>query len=278
LLMACLGWQDDALKFSKHHNKGWGGYKKLLIQGITGLALGILLMLAGHNGNIQTYWGVISLSYGYPLFAAVVMMATTNAVNITDGLDGLAASTCLITFLALAVWLMATPKEIFPLDMGLTLICIVTAGVCAGFLLFNWHPAKVFMGDTGSMGLGGLLAAVALSARLDVLLVGFAALFVIEVLSVILQVTSVKLRQGKRLFKMAPLHHHFELCGLSEVMVVLLFTGVQTLACMLALGPLLWDDKPVRVPQQVMPLEETQQREDTTQKQSPQAPMPSTRP
>ena len=150
-------------------------------------------------------------------------MGASNAVNLTDGLDGLAAGCCVIAFIAYAI---------YSLWLGMPDVASfasVMAGCCAGFLFFNYHPAKIFMGDTGSLALGGAIAGIAVVTRSEFLLIFLGLIFVLEALSVILQVASFQLT-GKRIFKMSPLHHHFELSGWSEVHVVWFFWLIEAVA------------------------------------------------
>ena len=170
----------------------------------------------------------IDLFWLYPLFSMFVITGASNAVNLTDGLDGLAASNCVIAFVGCAI--VALMCENF----DIAIICAATAGACLGFLYFNRHPAQVFMGDTGSLALGGLLGTVAVMGKFELFLLFFGVIFICETLSVILQVTSFKLT-GRRIFKMSPVHHHFELLGWSEVKIVGVFSLITFLASVLAL-------------------------------------------
>ena len=215
-----LGFSDDWLKVTRHHNKGVTGWTKLAVQVLTGLIIGLWVMKTQPLGSVVSVgswqWDV---GWGYPLLAAFLITGASNAYNITDGLDGLAASTGIVTFAGLAF--------ILSLNPALTIVSMTLAGGCLGFLFFNRHPAKIFMGDTGSLALGGAMACLAMFGKIEALLPLVTALYVIETLSVILQVGYFKLTQGKRLFKMSPLHHHFELCGWSEVAIVLCFALIQ---------------------------------------------------
>ena len=155
----------------------------------------------------------ISIGLLYYPFVVLVIVGASNAVNLTDGLDGLASGCCVIAFTAYAVFCYMTGFH----DLGYFII--ILAGACIGFLFFNYHPAKVFMGDTGSLALGGAIAGISVTTRTELLLAFLGLIFVLEALSVIIQVISFK-TTGKRVFKMSPLHHHFELSGWSEVRVV----------------------------------------------------------
>ena len=158
-----------------------------------------------------------------------MLVGTTNAVNLTDGLDGLAAGSMAVAslgFVAVCLYFGKTNLAIF------SFACF---GACVAFLKFNYHPAKVFMGDTGSLALGGVLAALGILTKTELLLIILGGLFVIETLSVIIQVTSFK-TTGKRVFLMSPIHHHFELCGWSEKRIVITFALVSALFNAFALG------------------------------------------
>ena len=164
----------------------------------------------------------------YIVFAAFVIVGADNAVNLTDGIDGLAASVTL-------------PVAIFFVfvgfrrgDMGVVIFSAALAGALLGFLRYNFNPAKVFMGDTGSLFLGGAVAGLAFACEMPLILLLVGLIYIIETLSVILQVTYFKATHGKRLFKMAPIHHHFEMCGWCEKKIVLVFTGITVVLCLLA--------------------------------------------
>ena len=227
-----LGLSDDWLKITKKKNKGVHGYTKLFIQSLAGLLLGGYLLFRPDTFVIKTVLGVtepfvwsMPWLWAYPLWASLVVTATSNAVNLTDGLDGLAGSTLLLSFATLAV-LPSVPSD-------LRWVCLIVCFILAGFLFLNWKPAKIFMGDAGSLFLGGLLASIALASGLELFLLLFGLVFVWETLSVILQVGSFKLT-GKRIFKMAPFHHHLELSGLTEVQTVGLLWVAQLAGCALA--------------------------------------------
>ena len=165
----------------------------------------------------------------YIPFTIIVMLGTTNAINLTDGIDGLSTSVTTIILTCLTViGIIFGVKEI--VIMGVSLI-----GICLAFLLFNLHPAKVFMGDTGSLFLGGAVSVMAIYLKLPILLLIIAIIPVLETLSDIIQVTHYK-RTGKRVFKMAPLHHHFELCGWNENAIVSVFSIITLIACMIGLA------------------------------------------
>ncbi|HPZ65617.1 MAG TPA: phospho-N-acetylmuramoyl-pentapeptide-transferase, partial [Bacillota bacterium] len=190
-----------------------------------------LLFQAGHSTAVAIPFTEIRLELGkfYSLLVVVMILSTTNAVNLTDGIDGLAAGTAIISFLTF-LYISAMQGQ-----YELAFFCAVMVGACFGFLVYNLHPARVFMGDAGSLALGGALAAVAILTKTELYLLIIGGVFVIETLAVILQVASFQLT-GKRLFLMTPLHHHFELKGWSEWRVV---TSFWALAFILALVALL---------------------------------------
>ena len=214
-----IGFLDDFIKVVLKRSLGLKARQKLLGQIIMALALSYIASIYfGRGTDIWIpVWGV-TIDFGalYYLLIFVVLVGTTNAVNLTDGLDGLAAGTTTVAALAYAVVALSFGKP------DLAVFCVALAGACLGFLRYNAHPAKVFMGDTGSLALGGALAAVAVMTKTEFLLVIVGGVFVIEALSVIIQVISFK-STGKRVFKMSPIHHHFELSGWSETKVVTVF-------------------------------------------------------
>lgn len=213
-----IGFLDDFIKISKKRNLGLTAKQKFLAQILLAVAAYYLLLQMNHNTTLQlpgTPWE-IELGWLYFPFLLFLLVGTTNAVNLTDGLDGLLAGTGAIAFGAYAIiaWLSS--------DYNTAIFSAAVVGAVLGFLVFNAHPARVFMGDTGSLALGGALAAIAIMTKTELLLAVIGGVFVVETLSVILQVISFKTR-GKRIFRMSPLHHHFELTGWSEWRVVVTF-------------------------------------------------------
>jgi len=224
-----LGFADDYIKVVKKRNLGLRAYQKLLGQIVISLVT-ILIgrSLLGHDTSVWVpilgeMWDIGVLYYVLVVF---VLVGTSNAVNLTDGLDGLASGTVAAAAIFYAVLMYGT-------DHGLMVFSAAIIGACIGFLWYNHHPARIFMGDTGSLALGGALAAVAILSHTEALLpiVGF--VFVCEALSVILQVISFQTR-GKRIFRMSPIHHHFELGGWSETRVVYTFWAVGATGALLA--------------------------------------------
>jgi phospho-N-acetylmuramoyl-pentapeptide-transferase len=223
LLIATLGYGfvgflDDYIKIALKRSLGLTAKQKLLGQLIVSVIVCVLLIQQGHSTDLPVPFLDVSVPLGwlYFPFVFIVMLGASNAVNFTDGLDGLLAGTSAIAFGAYAVIAMNnTLPEV-------AIFCAGMIGAVLGFLVFNAHPARVFMGDTGSLGIGGGLAAAAILTKSELLLVIIGGVFVLEMLSVIIQVVSFKTR-GKRVFRMSPIHHHFELVGWSEWRVVLTF-------------------------------------------------------
>ncbi|MFM7365816.1 MAG: phospho-N-acetylmuramoyl-pentapeptide-transferase [Cuspidothrix sp.] len=220
-----IGWIDDWQILRRRSNKGISPKTKLALQVIFGAIFCLWLMLKGDFSitNIHLPWIGLSLPLGllfWPV-AGFVLVAESNATNLTDGIDGLAAGTVAIAIFALGV-------VVAPTSPDLMVFCAAVSGSCVGFLAYNRNPASVFMGDTGSLALGGALAAVALVTNSLVILFILSGIFFVETLSVMAQVSYYKATKGpdgkgKRLFKMAPLHHHLELTGWSELQVVAVF-------------------------------------------------------
>lgn len=226
-----IGFIDDFIKVVLKRSLGLKARQKLLGQIIMAVALAyIATTYFGRGTDLWLPVIGVNVDFGYLYYVLIflVLVGTTNAVNLTDGLDGLAAGTTTVAATAYAVIAMAFAKP------HLAIFCVSLAGATLGFLRYNVHPAKVFMGDTGSLALGGALAAVAVLTKTELLLVLVGGIFVLEALSVIIQVISFK-TTGKRVFKMSPIHHHFELSGWSETKVVTVFWFVGSLFAILAL-------------------------------------------
>lgn len=223
-----IGFFDDYLKVIKKNNLGLRAYQKFGLQTILSVILAVYL--ANYTeGSTSVYipFADIYINFGiwYIPFVVFVVLAMTNAVNLTDGLDGLASGVTAFVSLFFAV-----AGFTYGIATG-AYFCSAMCGACLGFLVFNRNPAKVFMGDTGSLALGGGLAAAAILMKLELLLPIVGLLYVIEALSVVLQVGYFKISGGKRIFKMAPIHHHFEKCGFSEVQVVAGFWIFAVICC-----------------------------------------------
>lgn len=226
-----IGFLDDSIKAVKRRNLGLTAKQKLLGQFV--MAAVFCFILKEFLQFPTTLWIpftsiTIDLGFFYYIFVFVMIVGASNAVNLTDGLDGLAAGSCAITSVAYVVIAVALGYVNF------AVFSAALTGACLGFLFYNQHPAKMFMGDTGSLALGGALAAMAILTKTELLLILAGGLYVIEALSVIIQVVSFKTR-GVRVFKMSPIHHHFELSGWSEVKVVTVFWSFSALMAILAI-------------------------------------------
>ena len=226
-----LGFLDDFIKAEKKRNLGLTAKQKMLGQIILAVLFcwGVVDTLhLPYSIAIPFTHTDISIGLLYYPFVVLVIVGASNAVNLTDGLDGLASGCCVIAFSAYAMFCYMTGFN----DLGYFII--ILAGSCIGFLFFNYHPAKIFMGDTGSLALGGAIAGISVMTRTELLLIFLGLIFVLEALSVIIQVASFQLT-GKRVFKMSPLHHHFELSGWSGVHVVWAFWIFEGIAACVSL-------------------------------------------
>jgi len=246
-----VGFLDDYLKVIKKHNRGLTGVQKLLGQAAIGLVAAIWLYLSPDflpTLTIPFFEEVRpDLSWGYILLAILVIVATANAVNLTDGLDGLAMGPVTIAGVFYAIFAYLAGNAIIARYLKITFVpgvgevsvflgALVGAGI--GFLWFNAYPAQVFMGDVGALALGGVLGTVALATKQEILLALVGGLFVVEALSVILQVSFFKVSNGKRIFRMAPLHHHFELKGWPEPKVIVRFWIIAIILGLVSLSAL----------------------------------------
>lgn len=231
-----IGLVDDYIKVVKKRNLGLTAVQKFVMQCILAVVYIVVLNQTGElNTQIIIPFTKITLTMPWWLyipFIVVVVTGTVNAVNLTDGLDGLASSITVIVALFFAVAAMMVKDE------KTMVFAMAVAGGCIAFLIFNHYPAKVFMGDTGSLFLGGAISVMAVGMGMPLILVIAGFVYLFEALSVILQVTSFKLT-GKRIFKMSPVHHHFELCGWSEKKIVAVFSLVTLLLCVAAYAGLL---------------------------------------
>ena len=232
-IFGVIGFLDDFEKVAHHRNLGLTALQKFALQ--LAAAVAFLTLMRGEGlltPNLYVpFWNThLIMSWPvYMVFAAFVIVGTVNAVNITDGIDGLAGSVTVpvgLFFAVVAAWWAGLEQ------LGVFSGALV--GGLLGFLVYNFHPAKVFMGDTGSLFLGGCVAALAFAYDMPLILIPVGFVYICETMSDILQVGYFKLTHGKRLFKMAPLHHHFELCGWSEVKLVAVFTLVSALCCFAA--------------------------------------------
>ena len=252
--LGLIGFMDDYLKAIKSQPKGMVGRKKLIGQVLLGLVFGLILAYFPPNSSFdgtteipffKNY--VLYLGIFYVPFIILVITGSSNAVNLTDGLDGLAIGLTGLCFLAFTGLTYIAGRSDFsgylqieyvPGAGELAVYCGAAVGAALGFLWFNSHPANVFMGDTGALALGGALGAIAIMIKKELLLVIVGGVFVVEVLSVMIQVVSYKYRGGRRIFKMAPIHHHFELLGWPESKVVIRFWIAGAMFALLTLSTL----------------------------------------
>ncbi len=246
-----IGFVDDYLKISRHNSKGLAGNIRLALEIAIALFVSVIMFLnTGFSTNVTIpFFKTVlpDLGWGYVLFSTFVIVGAANAVNLTDGLDGLAISpiiTCFMTYLLFAYFAgnfrIASYLQI-PYVAGtgeLSIFCGAVVGAGLGFLWYNSYPAQVFMGDVGSLSLGGALGFVAVITKQEILLAIVGGIFVIETFSVIFQVAWFKLSHGKRIFRMAPIHHHFELKGWPEPKVIVRFWIVSILLALVAVSTL----------------------------------------
>ena len=238
LIFGLIGFVDDYRKVRQHQNEGLTAKQKFVLQLAAAILFLCLMRYEGllsntlwipfFNVNVTVNWVV------YLVFAGFVIVGCVNAVNLTDGIDGLAAS---VTFVVMvfftvvgAMWTFRGVQGLFPGAL---------AGGLAAFFVYNHHPAKVFMGDTGSLFLGGAVAALAFSFNMPLILIPVGIIYIAETMSDIIQVGYFKATHGKRFFKMAPLHHHLELSGWSEAKLVTVFSGITVVCCALAFAAIL---------------------------------------
>ena len=228
-----IGFLDDYIKVVKKRSLGLTPLQKMALQFIvTGVFIYYYFKIAGLDTSIKIPFvsgdGFVMPTWLFIIFVFIVVLGTVNGVNFTDGLDGLASGVTVIvaTFFTIAA---------LSLNPSMTPITGAVVGSLLGFLLFNTYPARVFMGDTGSLALGGFVSSIALMLHMPLFIVIIGLIYLVEVLSVILQVGYFKLTHGKRIFKMSPIHHHFELCGYSETQVVAAFSIVTALLCLVGI-------------------------------------------
>lgn len=229
LLFAFIGFMDDYIKVVKKRNLGLTIKQKTFMQLLVAVAYTTVLYYSGSAVTFIPFIGNVNLGWFFWIFAICVVYGAINAVNFTDGLDGLCSSvtlTAAVSFIVMAAILKFT---------GISILAAALAGGCAGFLVWNHYPAKVFMGDTGSLFLGGLVVALAFGINCPVILIPVGIIYIIEALSDVIQITYFKATHGKRIFKMAPIHHHFEMSGWSEVKIVSVFTTINLIGAVIGI-------------------------------------------
>ena len=232
LCFGLIGFLDDFTKIKFKRNLGLTAWQKAALQLVVSVLYLYLLYKEG-SLSCNLYIPFVNVSFAihpmvYIFFAMFVMVGCVNAVNLTDGVDGLSSS------VTIPVMVFFTAAAIMLGKFDLALLPASLVGGLIAYLFYNWHPAKVFMGDTGSLFLGGVVCSVAFALDMPLILILVGFVYICETMSVILQVGYFKLTHGKRLFKMSPIHHHFEMCGWKEEKVVLVFAGVSLVMCVLA--------------------------------------------
>lgn len=224
VLYGVIGFVDDYIKVVKKHNQGLTEKQKLVLQFLVAIAYVFTLVLGGCSSvTFIPFIGNVDLGIFYWIFSVVLIVGFVNATNLTDGIDGLDGS---VTFFAAVTFMIVTGIIV---NNGMSVMAASLAGACLGFLIWNFHPAKVFMGDTGSLFLGGFLCAIAYGINMPILIIPIGLIYIVEMFSVILQVLYFKATHGKRLFKMSPIHHHFEMCGWSEIKIVIVFSVITAI-------------------------------------------------
>ena len=232
LCFGFVGFLDDFAKMKKKQNEGLTSIQKFLLQlAVSALFLYIMYRTGAMSTQLYIPFFDVSIQLHpilYIFLSMFIMVGCDNAVNITDGVDGLSSS------VTLPVMIFFTAAAVKQGKYDLALLPAALVGGLIAYLFYNWHPAKVFMGDTGSLFLGGVVCALAFALDLPLILVLVGFVYICETVSVILQVGYFKMTHGKRLFKMAPIHHHFEKCGWKEEKIVIVFTAVSAIMCVLA--------------------------------------------
>jgi phospho-N-acetylmuramoyl-pentapeptide-transferase len=224
IAFGAIGFFDDYIKVVRKRNLGLNAKQKLVLQFIAACAYLYSLYLAGGNSSsLIPFAGSVNLGIWYWVLSLLGIVGMVNAVNFTDGIDGLNAS---VTFFVGVFFLIIS--GLLGVN-GMSILSAALVGGCLGFLIWNFNPAKVFMGDTGSLFLGGMVCALGFGLNMPILILPLGIIYLCEILSVVLQVTYFKATHGKRLFKMSPIHHHFEMCGWSEVKICFVFSGMTIL-------------------------------------------------
>jgi len=251
LAFGAIGFFDDFLKVTRHNSSGLQVWVKLAAQTAVAIVIVLIIYFTGDENQTVLYIPffknpVVDMGWLWIPFAVLLVVGESNAVNFSDGLDGLLAGLLIVFFITLAILTYITGRIDYSDYLGipyvpqaseLTVFCLAAAGACVGFLWFNAYPAEVFMGDIGSLSLGGVIGVISLITKKEILVLVIGGVFVLEIASVIIQVVSYKTRK-KRVFKMAPLHHHYELMGWSETKTVIRFWIIGGLFAIIALSTL----------------------------------------
>ncbi len=228
--LGLVGFADDYIKVVKKRNLGLTEIQKTIPQVILIIGYLVALYMNGLTYMQIPFVGAVDLKWFFWIFGICVIYGAVNAVNFTDGVDGLCASVTSVA--AIAFCIAALMTKFF----GISILASGLAGGCLGYLIWNYYPSKVMMGDTGSMFLGGMVVALAYAIDCPIILVLFGIIYVIEALSDVIQIGYFKITHGKRIFKMAPIHHHFEMCGWKERKIVTVFTLVNMIGCAIGLA------------------------------------------
>ncbi len=234
ILNGCIGIVDDMAKLKRKQNEGLTAAQKFVLQVlVAGLYLLAMCFFCGLSSKLYIPYVDVELNFGvfYYIIAMLLLTGVVNSVNLTDGIDGLASS---VTFVVAVFYSLAAFFAFDSVNTSLSIVGAIMAGSALGFLMYNFYPARVFMGDTGSLFFGGLVVGGAFIMNNPLIVVVCGIMFIVETASVMLQVTYFKLTHGKRLFKMSPIHHHFEKCGWKETKIVVVFSAVTVLFCALA--------------------------------------------
>ena len=228
--LGLVGFADDYIKVVKKRNLGLTEIQKTIPQVVIIIGYLVALYMNGLTYMKIPFVGTVDLKWFFWIFGVAVIYGAVNAVNFTDGVDGLCASVTSVAAISFCVAALMTKF------FGISILAAALAGGCLGYLIWNYYPSKVMMGDTGSMFLGGMVVALAYAIDCPIILVFFGIIYVIEALSDVIQIGCFKITHGKRIFKMAPIHHHFEMCGWKERKIVTIFSLVNMIGCAVGLA------------------------------------------
>ena len=228
--LGLVGFADDYIKVVKKRNLGLTEIQKTIPQVVIIIGYLVALYMNGLTYMKIPFVGTVDLKWFFWIFGVAVIYGAVNAVNFTDGVDGLCASVTSVAAISFCVAALMTKF------FGISILAAALAGGCLGYLIWNYYPSKVMMGDTGSMFLGGMVVALAYAIDCPIILVFFGIIYVIEALSDVIQIGYFKITHGKRIFKMAPIHHHFEMCGWKERKIVTIFSLVNMIGCAVGLA------------------------------------------